>query len=172
MDPYINLAKQAIETYIKEKKKIKPPHELPKEFFQKSAGVFICIKKQGELRGCIGTFLPTKKNLAEEIISNAISSAVCDPRFCPIGHNELDDLKISVDVLSSPEQIDSLDELDPKKYGVLVQTDDNRSGLLLPDLEGVNTVEEQISIACQKGGINPRLDKFYLFRFIVERHEE
>jgi AmmeMemoRadiSam system protein A len=172
MDPYINLAKKAINAFIKNKKVIEPPADLPKEITEKKAGAFVCIKKNGDLRGCIGTFLPTKNNLAEEIISNAISSATCDSRFCPIGHGELDGLKVSVDILSKPEQVDSLEKLNPKKYGILVQTDDGRSGLLLPDLEGVDTVEEQISIACQKGNIDLNIDKIYLFRFTVERHEE
>ena len=173
MDPYINLAKQTIEAYIKTGEKIKPPTDLPKEMLEKKAGVFVSLHKKSDqsLRGCIGTFLPVYKTMAKEIIENAISSSTRDPRFMPITEPELDDLEINVDVLSEPEPVKDKSELDPKKYGVIVKTEDGRSGLLLPDLEGVNSAEEQIYICCQKGGIDPMADKLLLYRFTVERHK-
>jgi AmmeMemoRadiSam system protein A len=172
MDKYVELAKEAIETYLKKNITIKPPKNLPKEMLREKAGVFVSIhKKNGELRGCIGTFLPTKENIAEEIISNAISAAFFDPRFYPIQENELKDLEISVDILSKPEPVDSIEILDAKKYGIIVRTNDGRTGLLLPDIEGVDTVEEQILIACQKAGINPFKEKYQIYRFTVVRHK-
>jgi len=136
------------------------------------AGVFVSLHKKSDhsLRGCIGTFLPTKNNIAGEIISNAISAAFKDPRFTPLTENELDDLEINVDVLSKPESITDLKQLDPKKYGLLVKNVQGRSGLLLPDI-GIKTIEEQFSVCCQKGGINPVNDKIKLYRFTVERHK-
>lgn len=172
MDSYVKLARQTIETYLKENRLIKPPKNLPKEMLENKAGVFVSIhKKDGELRGCIGTFLPTKENIAQEIIHNAISAAFHDPRFYPIQKNELDDLEISVDILSKLEPVDSIDKLNVKKYGIIVKSDDGRTGLLLPDIEGVDSIDEQIQIACQKAGINPSKEKFVLYRFTVERHK-
>lgn len=170
MDPYITLAKKTIEKYIKNGEIIEPPKNLPKEMLTKKAGVFVSLHKKGELRGCIGTYLPTKENIAKEIISNAISSSTRDPRFPPVRIDELEDLEISVDVLSEPEKINSLNQLDPKKYGVIVKTIDGRSGLLLPDIEGINHPEEQVAIACAKANILPT-EKIQLYRFTVERHK-
>jgi len=129
----------------------------------------VSIHKFGELRGCIGTFEPTTKNVAEEVISNAISSATRDPRFPPIAPGELKDLEYSVDVLTSPEPVESQDKLDHKKYGVIVQSGYSR-GLLLPDLEGVDSVEEQITICRQKAGIAPD-EPVKLYRFEVKRYK-
>jgi AmmeMemoRadiSam system protein A len=172
MDKYINLAKTAVETFVKNNKIIKPPPDLPKNFFQDKAGAFVSLHtKDGDLRGCIGTFLPTKENLAQEIISNAITAASQDYRFSPVTKKDLVNLEYSVDILSAPVQANDLHELDPKKYGVLVKSDDGRSGLLLPDLEGVDTIELQISIACQKAGINWPEEKPSIYKFTVERHK-
>ena len=156
MDTYVNLAKQTIEKYIKTGEKIKPPADLPKELLVKKAGVFVSLHKKSDhsLRGCIGTFLPTQDNLALEIIENAISASTRDPRFNPLTESELNDLEINVDVLSEPEPVKDIKELNPKKYGLIVKTPDGRAGLLLPDI-GVETTEEQIAICCQKGGIDP-----------------
>jgi len=183
MNPYINLAKQSIENYIKTGAIIKLPKDLPKEFYNRKAGVFVTIKKDNELRGCIGTFLPTQKNVGEEIISNAISAATQDYRFSLIAQNELSELNYEVSILSEPEKVDEIDDpekfseekfkqagLNPKKYGVIVKTSGERSGLLLPDLEGVDLVEKQISIACQKAGINYGIDKIVLYKFTVEKY--
>ncbi|MDR3349972.1 MAG: AmmeMemoRadiSam system protein A [Acidaminococcales bacterium] len=132
------------------------------------AGVFVSLKKAGALRGCIGTFLPQCLSVKEEILRNALSAAFSDPRFPPLSRDELPDLEISVDVLSPPEMVGSLSELDEKKYGVLV-TDGARSGLLLPDLDGVNSVGEQLDIARQKAGIAPGA-KVDVYRFTVRRY--
>lgn len=167
MHPLVRLAREAIERYVTEGRVIEPPSELIPEMREK-AGVFVSIKKKGQLRGCIGTFLPSKRNVAEEIIHNAICAATQDPRFMPIEPLELNELTYSVDVLSPPEKIDSMEELDPKRYGVIV-TSGNRRGLLLPDLEGVDTIEEQIRIASMKAGISPHEDK-EIYRFEVRRY--
>lgn len=172
MDAYIQLAKQTIEAYIKTGKKIHPPADSPKEMLEKKAGVFVSLHKKSDhsLRGCIGTFLATQENIASEIIENAISSSTRDPRFMPLTEKELADLEINVDVLSEPSLVKDIKELDPKKYGVIVKTTDGRAGLLLPDI-GVETVNEQIAICCQKGGISPSHDKLNLYKFTVERHK-
>ena len=167
MSPLVRLAQKTVETYVKEGKTPKL-EELTPEMKQK-AGVFVSIHKFGGLRGCIGTFEPTRQNVAEEIIANAVSSATKDPRFSPIAPNELNDLSYSVDVLSAPEPIPSHDQLDPKKYGVIVECGFRR-GLLLPDLEGVDTVDYQINICRQKAGIAPD-ESIKLYRFEVRRYK-
>jgi AmmeMemoRadiSam system protein A len=145
------------------------PDPLP-PFFQQKAGAFVSLKKAGALRGCIGTVEPVRKNLVAEIAANAVSAAVRDPRFQPVSVEELSSIDLSVDVLSPMEPIGDLNELDPKKYGVLVRSD-NRSGLLLPDLEGVDSAEEQVAIARRKAGIGPT-ETAKLFRFKVTRYKE
>lgn len=168
MHPLVKLAKETIESYVRHGKIPKPPSPLPEEM-KGRAGVFVSIHtRDGALRGCIGTIEPTRPNIAEEVIYNAIAAATRDPRFPPITPAELDDLVINVDVLSPPERIYSLDELDPKRYGVIVQSGWRR-GLLLPDLEGVDTVEQQVDIARRKAGIGPR-EPVELYRFEVKRY--
>jgi len=164
---YVKLARETIENYIKQGKIITPPLGLPEEMINQKAGVFVSLKKFGDLRGCIGTFMPTQENIAQEIIKNAISAAVDDPRFSPVNASELDDLTISVDVLTAPEEVKDISQLDPKKYGVIVSSG-YKKGLLLPDLEGVDTVEYQIEIAKRKAGIYPD-EKVKLYRFEVKR---
>ena len=163
----VQLARQTIESYVRDGKTIKPPQTLTEEM-QHHAGVFVSLHRQGDLRGCIGTIEPVQKNVALEIISNAISAATRDPRFSPLRPNELDDLEISVDVLTEPEPISSMDELDPKVYGVIVSSG-GRRGLLLPDLEGIDTAQEQVQIALRKAWISPH-DKYSLSRFKVIRY--
>ena len=136
---------------------------------KEKAGVFVCIKKYGELRGCIGTFEPTQENVAKEIVANAISTATRDPRFPPVSTNELKLLDYTVDVLTKPEPVSGKDQLDPRRYGVIVQAG-RRKGLLLPDLEGVDTVDYQIDICRQKGGIAPD-EPVKLYRFEVKRYK-
>jgi len=165
---FVDLARKSIETFVKEGTILEIPKDLPADM-QKQAGVFVSIKKHGALRGCIGTFAPTTKNIAEEIIRNAIEASTRDPRFVPISKNELNELEISVDVLSSPEPVANKKELDAKRYGVIVKSG-NRRGLLLPDLEGVETPDEQIEICRKKAGI-PHNDPIELFRFEVHRHK-
>ena len=167
-DEYVKLARKTIDTFIKENIKICLPNDLPKDMTDKRAGAFVSIHKYGQLRGCIGTILPTTGCIGEEIIQNAISASTSDPRFPAITENELSALEISVDVLGEPEDIPSPDYLDVKKYGVIV-TKGFRRGLLLPDLDGVDTVEEQIAIAKRKAGINHE-EEVELQRFEVIRH--
>ncbi len=168
LHPLVRLARGAVESYVKEGKTPQPPKKLTPEMKARS-GVFVSIHKFDGLRGCIGTFEATKKNVAEEIITNAISSATRDPRFPPIAPSELKDLEYSVDVLTSPEPVEGKDQLDPKKYGAIVECGWRR-GLLLPDLEGVDTVEYQIDICCQKAGIAPD-EPIKLYRFEVKRYK-
>lgn len=163
--PIVELAKKTVESYVREGK-VPQPRELTSEMKER-AGVFVSIHKHGELRGCIGTFEPTKANVAEEITTNAINSATEDPRFPPVAVSELDDLEYSVDLLTQPEPVKDASQLDAKKYGVIVQSG-FRKGLLLPDLEGVDSVEEQIAICRLKAGISPQ-EPVNLYRFQVRR---
>ncbi|MDP3998760.1 MAG: AMMECR1 domain-containing protein [bacterium] len=139
----------------------------PQEF---SDGYQATVNKE-KLRGCIGTYLPTRDNVALEIIHNAIDSATHDSRFFPVTAGELPHLRYSIDILSTPEIVTKIEDLDVKRYGLIVSTPDGRRGLLLPDLEGVETVKEQISICKSKAGIYPE-EEVYLERFTVERHKE
>ncbi|MGA2192191.1 MAG: AmmeMemoRadiSam system protein A [Nitrospirota bacterium] len=166
--PLVKLAIESVETFIKEKRKIEPPPSLVPEM-QEKAGVFVCLKKDGELRGCIGTFLPTTPNVAQEIINNAIAAAVEDPRFDCVDCGELTGLDYSVDVLSAPEPVKNLKELDAKRYGIIVQSG-HRKGLLLPDLDGVDTVDQQVMIAKRKAGIG-LTEPVSIYRFEVKRYE-
>lgn len=167
-DSYVELATKTINEYILFGTVPEIPADLPEEMKTTRAGAFVSIHKHGKLRGCIGTILATRESVAEEIINNAISASTRDPRFDPISPVELPDLEINVDVLGMPEDIDSPDELDVKRYGVIV-TKGFRRGLLLPDLEGVDTVEQQIAIAKRKAGIWEDED-CRLQRFEVVRH--
>jgi len=220
MNSYILLAKQAVENYIKDSnppsalplrrapgKIISPPKDLPEEFFRRKAGTFVTITKDynppttssrkrapGELRGCIGTYLPLRNNIAEEIIHNAVAAATEDYRFGQVREEELPYLSYTVYILSEPELIKDISELDPKKFGIIVKTvpisypdgtdpfDKLRAsvvfnghfvaktGLLLPDLEGVDTVEKQVSIACQKGGVDSTKEQILIYKFTVEKY--
>jgi len=168
-DPYVALARKSLESYITDGKVIQVPGSVPEEMKRQKAGVFVSIKKNGRLRGCIGTISPVKDSIAEEIIANAISAGVNDPRFDPVTPDELNSLIYSVDILKEPEPIKSIDELDVKKYGVIVRKG-YRTGLLLPNLEGIDTPEQQVAIALQKAGI--RKDEDYsMERFEVIRHK-
>jgi AmmeMemoRadiSam system protein A len=167
MHPLVGLAKGAIETYINDGVIIWPPARLTPEM-KKRAGVFVSLHKFGHLRGCIGTFEPAQENVAEEVIINAVSAAVRDPRFAPVSVAELKDLDINVDVLTKPRPIKHLEKLDPKRYGLIVECG-YRKGLLLPDLEGVDTVEQQMDICRQKAGIDPG-EPVQIYRFEVKRY--
>ena len=164
--PLVQLARQAVESYVRRHVVIKPGELEPE--MKERAGVFVSLKKHGQLRGCIGTFEPTQTSVAEEIIQNAISSATGDPRFSPVNPSELDSLDYSVDILTHPEAVEDRLQLDPKKYGVIVEAG-RRRGLLLPDLEGVDSVDMQISICRQKAGIMPA-EPVKLYRFEVRRY--
>jgi len=165
LHPVVKLAKEAVESYIR-KGRMPEPRELIPEMRER-AGVFVSLHKHGQLRGCIGTFEPAKDNVAQEIIANAISSSTMDPRFPPVTTSELDDLEYSVDILTEPEPVTDLSQLDPKEYGVIVESGWKR-GLLLPDLEGVDSVEEQIAICRLKAGISAS-EPVNLYRFQVRR---
>ncbi len=169
-DPLVSLARATVETLVKEGRRIDAPED-PSPELKDRAGVFVSIhKKDGSLRGCIGTFEPQQPDIAWEIITNAVSSATHDPRFHPVTEKELPDLEYSVDVLTSPVPVDDMSTLDPKKYGLIVEAGWRR-GLLLPDLDGVDTVEQQISICRQKAGIRPD-EPISLYKFEVVRHKE
>ncbi len=178
MDPYIKLAQKAVEVYIRTNTIIDPQEiRLPSEILNQKGGIFVSIYKKTKsdaltLRGCIGTFLPTQKNIALEIIKNAIAAATRDNRFAPVNESELPKLVYSVDLLSPPEAIKDIKELDPKKYGIIVKSEDGRTGLLLPDLPNVEKIEQQIAIAASKAGIDPTSESVEIFRFTVERHKE
>ncbi|MGI5891655.1 MAG: AmmeMemoRadiSam system protein A [Bacillota bacterium] len=167
--PLVKLARQAIETFIKEKRILEVPSWLPDNFLHDCAGVFVSLKKHGRLRGCIGTIAATRENIAAEIINNAISAATQDPRFPPLSIDELPDLIYSVDVLGKPEKITSVDQLDVKRYGVIVSSGLKR-GLLLPDLEGIDTAQMQVQIALEKAGLK-KGEKYDLERFEVVRYQ-
>jgi len=192
MSIYVSLAKLAVENYVKEGKVVSLPTDLPKELLTRRAGIFVTIEKSGKLRGCIGTYLPTRINIAEEIIRNANAAATEDYRFDPVKKDELSELSYTVYVLSTPQPVkDVKKELNPKKYGIIIKTfplifpnqpNQNqdvvfnghlvpKTGLLLPDLEGVDTIEEQISITCQKGGIDPEKEKIIIYKFTVKEYK-
>ncbi len=167
MHTLVRLAKNAVEEYVLKRRVLPCPDDLTAEMKEK-AGVFICLKKHGELRGCIGTFMPCHENVAEEIIRNAISAATEDPRFSLVTKDELPHLTYTVDVLSPPEKITDVRDLDPKRYGVIIASG-GLKGLLLPDLEGIETAEDQIRIARMKAGIGSRED-IVIYRFEVRRY--
>ena len=165
--PLVELARDTIENHVRKGKTISPSRDLAAEWKQQ-AGAFVSLHKHGTLRGCIGTIDPRMSDVAQEVVENAISAATRDPRFPPVQAPELDDLEISVDVLSPPEPIDSVAQLDPKRYGVIVEAG-LRRGLLLPDLEGVDSPEYQVAIARRKAGIGPT-EPVQLYRFEVKRY--
>ena len=167
LHPIVKLAKKTVESYIRDGKTHKPRKLTPE--MKERAGVFVSLHKHGQLRGCIGTFEPAKDNVAEEIIANAISSSTGDPRFPPVTVSELDDMEYSVDILTKPEPVTDISQLDHKEYGVIVESD-WRKGLLLPDLEGVDSVEEQIAICRLKAGISAD-EPVRLYRFQVRRFQ-
>ncbi len=169
MHPYVALARKAIEEYITHRKVLASPGKVPDDMKGKN-GVFVCLKRGNDLRGCVGTFLPTSENLYEEIVKNAVAAATEDPRFYPLLETDLEGLQYSVDVLSRLEPVTDLGELDPKKYGIIV-IKGARRGLLLPDLEGVDTVEEQLRITKMKAGIDPVDKDIEIFRFSVQRYK-
>ncbi len=168
-NPYIALARQTIEDYIRTGRRPDLPDNLPDELSERQAACFVTLHREGRLRGCIGTLEPFRASLAHEIQANAIAAATEDPRFRPLREEELDELEVSVDVLFPAEKIQSLDDLDPRRYGVIVSAG-RRRGVLLPNLEGIDTVEEQVDIARQKAGIAAH-ESYGLERFEVVRHE-
>ena len=170
MHPLVRLAKDTVELYVRKGKIYEVREDELTPDLKGRAGVFVCLKIFGHLRGCIGTFQPTEPTIAHETVKNAISAATCDPRFACVRADELDAIGYTVDVLTPPEKIASKSDLDPRRYGVIVQAG-GRRGLLLPDLEGVDTADHQVGIAMQKAGIPPGTP-VELFRFEVKRYGE
>jgi len=183
---YIKLARDSIKYYFSNQKYLPVPDDISNDLKKQKSGCFVSLhlKNQpkgknpafiktsaGKLRGCIGTISATQKNLGLEIIKNAVSAATRDPRFEPLKKDELKDIKISIDVLEKPEPIDNIAKLNPKKYGIIIKHADGRTGLLLPNIEGVDSVEKQIAIAKQKAGILSH-ESIFIFRFKVKRYEE
>ena len=167
-DAFVKLARASVEAWVRRRERISVPEGLPGEMLTRRAGTFVSLHRHGKLRGCIGTLAATRKNIAEEILQNAVSACSRDPRFPPVTEDELGSLEISVDVLGELEPIASPEALDVKRYGVVVSHGLKR-GLLLPNLDGVDTVEDQIRIARQKGGIGES-EPYRLERFEVVRH--
>lgn len=186
MDQFVQLAKDAVGEYVINKKTLETPDYLSNELLINRAGIFVSIHQkplsdqtEGESRGCIGTIEPLRENIAQEIIHNAISACQEDPRFYPVQAQELSNLQISVDELKPAELLSQqlitqenlpLDKLDVKKYGVIVKSG-CKTGLLLPDIKGVDSEQEQVQIACQKATILNN-QPFYLYRFAIIRHQE
>ena len=166
-DPHVRLASESLTNYLINEEYMDIPPYVTDEMKETKRGVFVTLKREGALRGCVGTFIPATENVCEEIIKNAVSAGIYDSRFIPVQMNELDKIEFSVDVLTEPQEA-SIEDLDPKKYGVIVKSGP-RVGLLLPDLEGVDTVEEQINIALEKGGISPD-EEYAIEKFEVIRH--
>ncbi len=169
MDEYVKLASDSLKYYLENQKYMKIPEGLPNEMLDRRAGVFVSLKKDGQLRGCIGTIEGVTSSIAEEIIRNAVSAGLGDPRFYQVRQNEFPTLNISVDVLGESFPVLDRNVLDAKRFGVIVSLG-GRRGLLLPNLEGVDTPEEQIDIALQKAGISPTED-YELDAFEVVRHK-
>lgn len=167
-DLYIRLARESLTYYIKNNEYMKVPDYVSEEMKNNKRGVFVSLKKFEKLRGCIGTIFPATNSIAEEIIRNAVEAGETDPRFNPVEEIELNDIDFSVDVLTEPV-LSSKDELNPKKYGVIVRSG-KKAGLLLPDLEGVHTAEEQLDIALQKAGISSD-ENYTIEKFEVIRHK-
>ncbi|PMP84942.1 MAG: AmmeMemoRadiSam system protein A [Thermodesulfobium narugense] len=167
MHPYVQLAKEAVELWVKEHKK--PDKDVKKSpLFERKSACFCTIYKNKELRGCIGTIFPLHDSLYEEIIENAISAATRDPRFEPVRVEELNLLEYKVDVLSEISPVKDLNKLNPKINGIIVKQG-SKQALLLPDLEGIDSVEDQIRIVKMKAGIFNDLPCEY-FTFTVERY--
>jgi AmmeMemoRadiSam system protein A len=171
--PYVVLARRTVERWLSGE--LVPPNGLEVDpdvsLWNPRRACFVSIKTvSGNLRGCIGTITPAQPSLDREIIGNAISSSTRDPRFPAMRSSELDGVVFSVDVLGEPERISDRNALDVKVWGVIVSKG-MRRGVLLPDLEGVDTISGQIEIACRKAGIRD-MDGIVIERFSVERYPE
>ena len=170
LHPFVQLAIDAMSAYVREFRFLTPPGELFERFpdLRRRAGTFVSLKKRGELRGCMGTIEPLRDNLAVEIMENAINAASKDPRFRPVEEEELAELRVSVDILGAPERVAGPGDLDVRRYGVIVKSGARR-GLLLPDIDGIASVAEQLAVARKKGGIGDS-ESVELYRFVVERY--
>jgi MEMO1 family protein len=168
--PLVRLAAEAVEAFVRNRQIIAPPDNFLEHYppAARRAGAFVCLKAHGQLRGCIGTTEPTRETLAVEIIENAVAAATRDPRFDPVDAEELAELAITVDVLSEPEPVADDTQLDHRRYGVIARAG-ARHGVLLPDIEHIDSVQEQITTARLKAGIGPN-EPVQLFRFEVTRY--
>lgn len=175
-NPYTGLARETTETFARRGEIMPVPEGLPPEFYATRKGVFVTIHKsendRRKLRGCVGTFEPTRENIAQEIIQNAIFASQEDDRFRPVSEDELETLDYEISLLEPPERIYSDQDLDSDKYGVILKTEDGRCGLLLPGIEGIDSPLHQIRIAADKGGIDLGCDQFSLWRFAVKKYTE
>ncbi|MCH4184945.1 MAG: AmmeMemoRadiSam system protein A [Eggerthellaceae bacterium] len=167
-DPYTVLARAGLMSFITSGTHMDPPCGTPSKLLETRAGVFVSIHKHGELRGCMGTIQPAYSSVAKEIIENAIAASSRDPRFPPIEVKELSSIDISIDVLGSLEPAEKRD-LDPDRFGVVV-SEGERCGVLLPRLDGVDTVEDQLAIAARKAGISDTA--YHIQKFEVRRYSE
>ena len=170
--PLVELARRSIEQWVTRRVRIEPPDRLDEEM-ARQAGTFVSIHRHGELRGCIGTIQATRENVAQEVIENAIAAATRDPRFPAIKQQELAALDVKVDVLGEPELVQGIEDLDPKRYGLIVQSERHpwQRGLLLPDLEGIDTAEQQLYwTRYHKADIADPDEPVRLFRFEVKRY--
>ena len=166
MHPLVKLAIRSVEHFIETGKSLPCPAHLP-DFLRQSAGTFVSIKKQGSLRGCIGTMTPKYKNLAEEVIQNALRSANEDPRFDPIQKKELPSLTFSVDVLQPLEKIENIKDHNIKQFGLVIRGK-GKQGVLLPDLDIIKSADQQLKVCLKKGGFKLN-DTYEIFRFEVKR---
>ena len=169
MNPLVELARKAVEEWVRSGQRLKVPEDFPVEYLGPAAA-FVCLKTRGRLRGCIGTTSPRQPSLAAEVVDNAVAACCRDPRFPPVEPGELDSIDYTVDVLSPSEPVGGPEDLDPAAYGVIV-TKGMCRGLLLPDLEGVDTVEKQLVIARSKAGIGPGDADVEIRRFTVKRYK-
>jgi len=170
--PLVLLARKTIEAYLAEDTRLEPPEE-PAPEMESRAGAFVTLHRHGQLRGCIGTIHPTQTNVAEEVIENAIAAATRDPRFPPLRADELADLDVKVDVMGEPEPVESVEQLDPRRYGLIVESVSQpwKRGLLLPDLEGIDTAEKQLYwTRYHKAGITDPNEPIKIYRFEVKRY--
>ncbi len=163
------LARESVERYVRTGSIADPPPDLPVEL-RHPRGAFVTLRVRGHLRGCVGTVAPARGEVAREIVASAIAAACTDPRFPPVRPDELGDLEYEVDIVEQLEAVKDLTELEPRLYGVLVEAD-GRRGVLLPDLPGVDTAEQQLAIAVSKAGLPPEA-RVQLHRFRVRRFRE
>jgi len=167
-DAYVRLARMSLENKVLGNNKVPRPKDYPEELMERKAGVFVSLKINGQLRGCIGTISPSKETVFHEVMDNALKAGLEDPRFLPVDKEELGEIEYSVDILEKPEKIKSIESLNTVEYGVIVEKGIRR-GLLLPNLDGIDRPEEQVAIALKKANINPEED-YEISRFRVRRH--
>lgn len=169
LDVRLEVARRAVEEYVLHGRRLEVGEAVPEETRPPGAA-FVTLKLRGQLRGCIGTLVPTCPNQLQEVAQNAVSACSRDPRFPPVTPAELPLLDYQVYILEPSEPVPGLEALDPRRYGVIVRKGP-RSGVLLPGIEGIDTAEDQVAIACRKAGIDPE-DRPDLERFEVVTYQE